>query len=328
MYIRKTILLFLILSFHISSLEIDQFTDREKYQENATDFTEELNLYTNGLIKKGVGNFNKRFHGIKLSQKEIHRYVAFEIYKTTAGDGNEEYGFIIPSRIDLFYAIHKRGRGPIQEWIEGEANRINGISLSNNIYSDIYPDAYQNNLIIKVGGEFVGPDKIDHFFDQGYSYWVQSDFGKSDNKAKSFGIDSENGWYGFKSGGVFSFGDLRANWAGYQFYKYLFSGEKSHLLVSDDGFVSIRRSFDWNEHVDWQFDELKNPSLYTKAVKKKIYNYFQENIDSYCETYEYLVSKDIFSWINKRDTFYLTDGFQCGDQNFFNIEEFYSSSQS
>ncbi len=321
MQVMKIFILLVFLSLKLSALEIDQFTDRDKYQDDITDFTATLNQYTNQMIEKGVSVYNQKYNGIRLSQKEVHRYVAFEIYKTTAGGDLARYGSHIPSKINLFYSVGKSGLGPIQEWIESENNDQFWIFMENNIYSHIYPDSFNKNYIIKVGDEFMGPDKIDHFFDQGYSYWVKSSFGKNDEKARKFGADSEKGWYGLLSGGVFSFADLRANWGGYQFYKSLFVGKKSHLLVSDYGEVSIRRNFDWNEHVDWQFDELKNPSSYKDHIKKKIYRNIQKNIDSYCQTYEFLKDRDLFSWGLKRDSFYLSKELKSVPSNLFDIEE-------
>lgn len=326
--LKLPILFFLFLfSFHLFSLEIDQFTDREKYQEQIVDFTDVLNVYTNDLIKEAVEQFNEKFDGVRLTQREIHRLVAFEIYKKISGSNNTEYGFIIPTRISLLYAtVSKSGLGPLQTWIESDENSDYWFSVEDNIYSDIYPDLFNKSFIIKVGGELIGPDKIDHFFDQGYSYWVKSDFGKNDMNAKSFGVDSEYGWYGLLSGGVFSFADLRANWGGYQFYKYLFLGEKSHLLVSNEGYVSIRRNFDWAEHVDWQFDELKNPSIYSEGNRKKIYKHFMANLESYQKTYDFLKAQNIFELVDERDPFYINDGSILENRNFFDIEELFSHS--
>ena len=320
MYYLKIILILILISFNLPASEIDQFTDREKYQDIAPDFTAILNLYTNNLIKDGVINFNEKYLGMELTESEIHKHLAFEIYKTTAGMNYDQYGFNIPSRVNLLYAIvNKSGQGPIQTWIENEDNSPYWFCLKHNIYSGIYPDILNRNYIIKVGGEFLGPDKIDHFFDQGYSYWIKSDFGQNDLKAKEFGIDSENGWYGLLAGGVFSFADLRANWGGYQFYKNLFSGENSLLLVSHNGIVSIRRNFDWTEYIDWQFDELKNPSLYTDIMKKRIYNYIKNNFESYRATIEFLENRGMFHWIEKRDLFYLTENMKYVNKDFYEM---------
>jgi hypothetical protein len=161
----------------------------------------------------------------------------------TAANSNALYGSYIPNRIGILYALSKSGKGPIQNWIESETNKPYWFHLNENIYEDIYLDSLNENYIINVGGEFIGPDKIDHFFDQGYSYWVKSLYGVDDQQAVDFGMSSENGWYGLLSGGVFSFADLKANWEGYQFYKNLFSGDKPYLKLSEEGLISISSPF-------------------------------------------------------------------------------------
>ena len=322
MSVCKKIIAFLILltvSLHISAMEIDQLTDREKYQDKARDFTYTLNHYTNSLIIKAVDNFNMRFNGIRMNQREVHRLMAFEIYKLTAGAETDEIGTVIPTHINLLYAVGKSGLGPLQKWIQDDVNDHYWFQLNDNLYSDIYPDSLNKNYIVKVGGEFLGPDKIDHFFDQGYSYWVISDYGQSDRKAKEFGVETENTWYGLMAGGVFSYGDLRANWAGYQFYKYLFNGEKSHLLVSCDGLITIRRPFDWSEHIDWQYDELKNPSVYTKSNINIMTKFIQENFERYRETYLFLKSEGLFSFLDKRESFYLTENIMFDSNRFSDV---------
>ena len=312
---------FILISYPLFSSEIDQFTNREKYQDSASDFSEILNQYTNKLIELGVHNFNEKYMYSELSVSEIHKYVAFEIYKMTAGFGLKEYLFPIPPRLNLPYALLvKSGQGPIQRWIKGEQNNSYWIYNKDNIYSETYPVAVNENVIVKVGNEFIGSDKVDHFFDQGYSYWVQSDYGLSDWKAKEYGVDSEKKWFGLSAGGVFSFADLRANWGGYQFYKNLFSGDNSLLLVSKDGRVNIRHSFDWTKHIDWQFDELKNPSLYIDILEKRILKHISNNIDSYRETYKFLEERGLFSFVEKRDSFYLTDEFETVKADFTELK--------
>jgi len=315
-------LILLTLSLHISAMEIDQLTDREKYQDSTVDFTHELNKYTNSLIIKAVDNYNSQYADIRMTQKEIHALFAFEIFKETAGRRSDQYRSPIPTHLTLAYALTKSGTGPIQEWIQGSENKNYWFQLNDNFYSNIIPETYNKNYIIKVADEFIGPDKIDHFFDQGYSYWIKSENGKYDMKAKEFGVDSEYGWYGLMAAGVFSFADLRANWAGYQFYKCLFNGESSHFLISSEGLVSIRRQFNWNEHIDWQFDELKNPSIYTHSNMKRIEQFILGNYDRYRETYLFLKEQNFFSWFDKRENFYLIDGLNFNNKEFFDVRSY------
>ncbi len=68
---------FILISYPLFSSEIDQFTDREKYQDSALDFTKILNQYTNSLIQQGVNNFNEKNQKNKLTLSELHQKVAF-----------------------------------------------------------------------------------------------------------------------------------------------------------------------------------------------------------------------------------------------------------
>lgn len=312
----------------IWSMEIDQLTDREIYCESITDFTKTLNNYTNSLLIQAVDNYNRLFSTTRMTQREIHDQLAFEIYKLTAGNYTDSPGSPIPDRVNLIYALGKSSTGTIQDWIIGKANSDYWYCSTENLYSNIVPHAYNKNFVIKVGAELIGPDKIDHFFDQGYSYWTKSEYGTNDMAAKKFGVESEYGWYGILSAGVFSFADLRANWAGYQFYKFLFNGEKAHFLISVDGIVTILRPFDWAEHVDWQFDELKNPSIYTNLNKRRMARHLYNNYDQYKKTYLYLKEHDFFKWFDKRESFYLIEGITFDKNDFFDPKEYLLTLQS
>lgn len=319
---RKRIMGFFIMimtSLNISAMEIDQLTYREEYQFNTSDFTQLLNDQTNSLLIKAVDNYNSLYSDTRMTQKEIHSLLAFEIFKITAGKRTDFYGSPIPNDLNLAYAITKSGQGPLQKWIESPENDDYTYQLMENIYSDSIPKHFNKNYIINVGNEFIGPDKIDHFFDQGYSYWIMSEYGQDDLRAREFGVETEYGWYGIQAVGVFSFADLRANWGGYQFYKYLFNGKKSHFLISTDGQVSIRRPFDWKEHIDWQFDELKNPSIYTNASMKKIQKIIDKNYNRYMTTFLYLKEHDFFSWFDKREDFYLIENLDFSNRDVVDV---------
>lgn len=305
--IISTFFILFLASNTLFAAEIDQLTHREKYQETARDFTETLNDHTNSMLEKAVANFNDSFDPLEMTAEDIHKRLAFEIYKVTAGDETDQFSDTVPTRISLLYALTKSGHGPVQTWIQSDENKEWWIKLDSNIYDDIFPEPLNKNYIVKVGGEFIGPDKIDHFFDQGYSYWLKSGFGEDDLKALDFGVESEYGWYGLKAGGVFSFADLRANWEGYRFYINLFHEESGHLNLAEDGTVEISRTFDWNEYIDWQYDELKNPSVYTKANMNRICRHIEENYEEYKETYIYLQNNNFFDYMDKRETYYMTE---------------------
>ncbi|MBB6481557.1 hypothetical protein [Spirochaeta isovalerica] len=326
MNLRIVQILYLVfLTCHpLFSAEIDQLTDRDKYQDIAPDFTDTLNTYTNTLLERAVINFNENYDTAEMSFLEIRKMAAFEIFKMTAGKESDRYSERIPDRIGLLYALGKSGHGPIQTWIQSDENSPWWTKLGDNIYSDLLPDSLNKNYIVKVAGEFVGPDKIDHFFDQGYSYWLKSHFGESDRAAIEFGVESENGWYGLKAGGVFSFADLKANWEGYQFFINLFDDRKGILTMNEEGRIIISRPFDWADHVDWQFDELKNPSVMNEITYTKICRYIEKHYDRYRETYDYLKENGILDCGDKRDSCYITDDLVFSKDREFDLEKIMS----
>ena len=310
-----------LLAFSSHSLEIDQFTDREKYQNTTPDFAPILNEYTNTLLRQAVDKFNRKYKNKHFTDDQIHSHLAFEIYKATAGNPLQPYGFHIPKKLNIFYSIYKSRFGKVQKWITSKVNQPYWVYIKNNVYAGMYPKAFEKNYLVKIGDEFVGPDKIDHFLDQGYSYWIKSNNGQNDQRAKEFGVEAENSWYGLKTGGVFSYGDLRANWGGYQFYKHLFAGPLANFAINPDGQVKMVSSFDWRNHVDWQFDELKNPSLYKAKTEKKIKKRINKNIEKYCHTYYAMKEMGMFDWIWQRESIYLTDEMAMPNSNIFDLWE-------
>ena len=66
----------------------------------------------------------------------------------------------------------------------------------------------------------IGTDKLGHFFAQGYEYFEKAVLeGKGVDAAVAYGKSTEEGKYGLGTTGVYSYADLEANKAGYNFYK-------------------------------------------------------------------------------------------------------------
>jgi len=79
---------------------------------------------------------------------------------------------------------------------------------------------------VHVHGYYMGTDKIDHFFQQGYEYFEmvgRKGKGGLDDAdaiavAVAHGVEQEHTYYGTLATGVYSNGDLAANYAGMKFY--------------------------------------------------------------------------------------------------------------
>jgi hypothetical protein len=79
---------------------------------------------------------------------------------------------------------------------------------------------------VHVHGYYLGTDKIDHFFQQGHQYFelvMKNEAGGADAAgaiatAVAHGVKQEHKYYGTLASGVYSNGDLAANYAGMKFY--------------------------------------------------------------------------------------------------------------
>ena len=255
--------------------EVDQFTQRDLYADSLPDSLERLNLKTNSLLNQALEAWNQRFGPDAsgkpvLSKLQTWHYLALYIHNYLAREnqsGLPREEEPIPETIDLFRALSKAGRGPLQTWCEDK--KVQGsylVNFDSHIYRDAYPVDFNGVFILKVAGILSGTDKLDHFFDQGYEYWYLSKDGTNTARALAYGVNSERGLFGITLSGVFSFGDLRGNWQGYQFYKNL----ASYFVVRPDGRMAQIRSFDWADWIDWQFDEILNPSYYTPELFQRL----------------------------------------------------------
>jgi hypothetical protein len=79
---------------------------------------------------------------------------------------------------------------------------------------------------VNVDGYYMGTDKIDHFFQQGYKYFElvarnqqeETDETRAIRAAVAHGVEQEHTYYGTLITGVYSNADLAANYAGMKFY--------------------------------------------------------------------------------------------------------------
>jgi hypothetical protein len=138
---------------------------------------------------------------------------------------------------------------------------------------------------VNLGGVLVGTDKIDHFLTEGYHYAVSSRWGRRPERGIRYGTRTENTIYGRLTSQTFSYADLRANWDGYLFYVGLLD-EGSVLRQDEDGCVERVADFGWSQWVDWQYDEVYNPPVFTNAVQDAVSARLAAEADAYCESWD------------------------------------------
>lgn len=133
------------------------------------------------------------------------------------------------------------------------------------------------------GSEF-GIDKIGHIFQQGYTYYeiynralaAGATPDEARGKAVEWGQKTEATIYGFLSSGVYSNGDLSANYAGMKFYQALAQDRNSRIktppiLVLKNGLWAFNDQVKMREVLlrPWISDHLNealNPSIFNKLL--------------------------------------------------------------
>ncbi|MCW5960659.1 MAG: hypothetical protein KIS76_10900 [Pyrinomonadaceae bacterium] len=153
-------------------------------------------------------------------------------------------------------------------------------SFSDSIYK-IIPTSYLTiSETVKIYGTELGTDKIAHIFQQGYEYYKirerALEKGKSEEqatgKAVKYGKRTEATYYGYFVSGVYSNGDLAANYAGMKFYQNLLHrleiGDKTYQpIVKQVGGVwkiNDRGAPILEPFITDHLNEALNPSVYFK----------------------------------------------------------------
>lgn len=264
----------------VNALETDQFVIMDK---ELPDISEHLNSHVNNTIEQAIYQINISDKREKATCDEIHK-MSIKKYR----------GFF----------IHK-----IEHWLEeDQANNIypnsttdfNGASESS-IYYD--PGNLIHRFIplgrnLRLGEIYMGADKLAHFFSTGLHYYEKYQaalkLGRTDREAKiaaiEHGIHLENTVLGLWPGGVYSFGDLEANYQGL-LSNIDFCSEDKAMIKFIDGTWKRVRDYDINQYMTPYLDETFNPSFYAKKTWWKV----KKRLVKQCQSYENPVARDRMS---------------------------------
>src|SRR5262249_45398074 len=140
---------------------------------------------------------------------------------------------------------------------------------------------------VRLYGVDLGTDKIGHLYQQGYEYYERYRGARAKgvperaaiDVAVDYGVTTENMAYGVMLSGVYSNGDLAANYAGFKFYRNLVNqvviGDRvlPPIIISrDDGYWTLnpeRANADLlRPYVSEHLNEAYNPSEYVVGVEK------------------------------------------------------------
>jgi hypothetical protein len=130
---------------------------------------------------------------------------------------------------------------------------------------------------IEINGVRFGTDKLSHFVSSGWRYHVRYERAlenglsemDAERTAIRFGVFEENTILGKGAIGVFSRGDLEADFGGMRFFEELCHGPDP-MLVLDHGRWRRSRAFDMRRYVNPGWDESFQISIFSKARWRKV----------------------------------------------------------
>jgi hypothetical protein len=149
---------------------------------------------------------------------------------------------------------------------------------------------------INVYGIELGIDKIGHFFSEGFDYYAATELipngllirnpnalkildkfnrldcsfklqGDKVQFVKKLGDCQEKGTWGQKYNFIYSYGDLVANWEGYQFWQNLTEGPNPYF-VCDNNRWKKAKVFTFRDYLNHGFDESINCSQFSAIAEK------------------------------------------------------------
>lgn len=228
------------------------------------------------------------------SGKNINHYINQKIDAVLAeseGMTCEEVTFAIAKK---FRVIHPE-KHPMEVWLkENFGPELVYPKEEGYIEQSIYLHSFRAYIPVfklspnvQVNGIYFGTDKLLHFSSTGRRYLdhYQNRIKKGDTEEEAiqsairFGISNETSILGTGLTGVYSYGDLDANYQGFTFYRRMCSTKKSYLKEEDGRWVKVEAP-KIQDYVNPNWDETFNLSYYVPSYWEKVAPILKEK---YCE---------------------------------------------
>lgn len=243
-------------SFSLQAAEVDQFTnDGSTLKDSKEAINQQINLY----VSQAVANLNAERKGCdeKALYDELQKYLQNHM-------NGEIVDFLNDSR-DVEKSYTTISKSIYRKW-----SMWDGFVLGR-------PGASTSPLamspLIKVNGQVIGIDKLEHLFDRGYAYFDQF-YNDKDSIEETLinGVWWEKALYGGKKWGtgVFSYGDLAANFNGLRFWNDVLGKNRDLLgrkvgpyLACEHKMWVKKNRVDISKYIDASYDESINCSKFT-----------------------------------------------------------------
>lgn len=198
----------------------------------------------------------------------------------------------------------------IVKWVKGMQKGEVPVRFRPGVFSSIYrstispvPASFVIDApTIRVHGYYIGTDKIDHFFQQGHGYCERARKYQAAGAGEAaaiaavvaHGVKQEHKYFGTLASGVYSNGDLAANYAGMKFYQNLRHPVRIGETVRQPMFERtpegwrLRPGIDPNRLLEPflsnHLDESLNPSRY-RFSRKSIRSVIRHRCDPWARFY-------------------------------------------
>ena len=248
----------LVLSFNkLLASETDGFTNR---YEPLADSSDLINVRANTYLVQALTDLNQKAQGCneKDLYKELRHYFANHTQGKLVKDILTEVSF--PKRkITLDQSVYRN-------WTPWDGLGM-GLTFVARSGITISP-------ILHFGNEIIGADKFEHFFGQGFYYFSENYLDeKGFTKAVKTGVFKEKIFLGGNKigNGVFSYGDLSANFNGMRFWNHLLQknddvlGSNHNLgpyITCENNNWKQVREIDLKDYIDSSMDESINCSKF------------------------------------------------------------------
>lgn len=256
-----------------------------------------LNKRANIFLCGFIAIFLSRLVPAYASEVDSYTFTGF-IREDAVGEINRELNELIESAIqtanhenayepeELYQIIHKVLGGFIitrlEEILEQrDDGRIMIVDIRDSIYSGLWA-FWAPSLMLskKIGGVFkadgfiVGTDKLGHFVSQGFTYYKICYLkGDGIEKAMLYGINSELTYFGFAATGIFSYGDLAANFQGMRFwndflgrYPDILGIQQAPYIQKQNGQWALVNRVDISRYLDAAWDERVNQNMFRNPM--------------------------------------------------------------
>jgi hypothetical protein len=254
-----------LLTQHAFAAEADNFTAR---QLPLVDASEQVNTLSNNYLKSAINNLSS----IGCNEDALYK----ELRKVFANHSKGEFvKDILYKNAVPIYSL------PIKESVYESWKIPDGYLLGK---KSAATSALALSPLIKIGDQAIGVDKFEHMFGMGFDYFNKHyKNGKNIKMVLNYGGAMEKTILGGNvfATGVFSYGDLSANFNGMRFWNHMLQKEDDilgadqnlgpYVICQDKKWaVNEKNPIDFKNYIDASMDESINCSKFagTKAIKK------------------------------------------------------------